>query len=195
MDGAHLSTVGNVAHISLGHPFRGAIPEVPGGTVHVVQVRDVNPAGLTRCDALLRTEVDSRKEPDWLRDQDILFVTRGAVPYAGLLTNPPARTVCSSHIYVVRVIRTDLLLPAFLAWQLNQGPVRRFLRQSAEGSNQLSIRRTVLDGIAIRIPPLDHQQTVIEMQRAAFAEREAMEALMRTREVELEAVAERLLTQ
>lgn len=184
-----------VAHISLGHPFRGAVPEVPNGTVHVVQVRDVNPTGLTRCDTLLRTEVDSRKEPDWLRDQDILFVTRGAVPYAGLMTNPPVRTVCSSHIYVVRVFKTDLLLPAFLAWQLNQVPVRRFLRQSAEGSNQLSIRRTVLDSIAIRIPPLDQQRTVVEMQHAASAEREAMEALIKSREVQLEAVAERLLTQ
>jgi len=184
-----------VARISLGHPFRGAIPEVPNGTVHVVQVRDVNPSGLTSCDTLLRTEVDGRKEPDWLCDQDILFVTRGALPYAGLMTNPPARTVCSSHIYVVRVFKTDLLLPAFLAWQLNQAPVRRFLRQSAEGSNQLSIRRTVLDRIAIRIPPLDQQQTVVEMQRAAVAERDAMEALIKSREVELEAVAERLLNE
>jgi restriction endonuclease S subunit len=184
-----------VAHVSLGHPFRGAIPEVSSGGVHVVQVRDVNPSGLTDCDALLRTEVDGRKEPNWLRDQDILYVTRGTVPYAGLVTKPPPRTVCSSHIYVVRVIRTDVLLPAFVAWQLNQAPVRRFLRQSAEGSNQLSIRRTVLDRIAIRIPPLDQQQTVVDMQRAASAERETMEALIRSRELELESVAERLLTQ
>lgn len=181
--------------MSLGHPFRGAIPEVPGGSVRVVQVKDVNAAGLVGRDALLRTEVDGRKQPDWLRDQDILFVTRGAMPYAGLVTKPPPRTLCSSHIYVVRVTRTDLVLPAFLAWQLNHAPVRRFLRQSAEGSNQLSVRRAELDKIAIRIPPLDRQHTIVEMQRAAVAERATLEALIKSRKVELEAVAERLLTQ
>lgn len=97
------------------------------------------------------------------------------------------------HIYVIRVKAPQQLLPAFLAWQLNQAPAQRYLRQSAEGSNQLSIRRTVLDMTPIRLPPLSLQQAVIALEQAAQAERAALHALINNRTAELAILAERLL--
>ena len=182
-----------IADVRLGHPFRGAVPEVESGSARVVQIRDLSRDGLRNCDGLLRTELEGRKDPDWLQDQDVLFVAKGANAYAAPVLRAPERTVCSQHIYVVRVREPDHMLPAFLAWQLNQSPAQRYLRQSAEGSHHLSIRRSVLDATRIQIPPLEQQRAVIELERLARAEREVMHSLIKNRESELAIFAERLL--
>lgn len=190
---ALFSTLGEIAEVRMGYPFRGAIQEVPNGSVRVIQIRDVTRAGLKNRDDLVATEVQGRKEPDWLLDQDVLFVARGASTYSALVTRPPARTVCSQHIYVLRVKKPEHLLPAFLAWQLNQAPAQHYLHQSAEGSHQLSIRRTILDKVVIRIPSIERQQAAVGLDRLADAERDAFRALIKNRETELANVAARLL--
>lgn len=185
--------LGTVADIRVGHPFRGAIPETPKGDVRVIQLRDLTRGGLKDCDALLTTTVDSRKEPEWVRDQDLVFVARGWSNYAALVTNPPPRTVCSPHLYLMRVLRPDWLLPGFLAWQLQQEPAQRHLRQAAEGTLQVSIRRSELEKLQIRIPAIDQQRTILELQRVALAERDTYEALIKNRQTELAAITEKLL--
>ncbi|MFS8427228.1 restriction endonuclease subunit S [Xanthomonas campestris pv. plantaginis] len=190
---ALIATLAEHADVRMGYPFRGSIPEVAGGSVRVVQIRDVPRTGLCTYDALVATEVEGRKHPDWLLDQDIVFIARGANTFAALVQAPPPRTLCSPHIYVIRVKAPQRLLPAFLAWQLNQAPAQRYLRQSAEGSNQLSIRRTVLDMTPIRLPPLPLQHAAIALEQAAQAERAALHALIDNRTTELAILAERLL--
>ena len=191
---ASLTQLGHIAEVRLGYPFRGAIPEIPNGAVRVVQVGDLNRTGLKNGGDLLTTELPGRKPPHWLLDQDVLFVARGTHTYASLITDPPPRTVCTPHIYVIRVARPERLLPAFLAWQLNQPPAQRYLRQSPEGSHQLSIRRGVLEQTPIRILPLAQQRAAIELDRMAQAERSKLEKLIKNRETELALLAERLLT-
>lgn len=191
-DAIHKS-MGELAEVRPGHPFRGAIVEVPDGDVRVVQIGDLARDGLHSRGDLTRTTVEGRKAPDWLRDQDVLLVARGAHSYAVCLSDPPPRTVCSPHLYVIRVKRTDRLLPAFLAWQLNQVPAQRLLRQSAEGSHQLSIRRTVLEDLPISLLPLEQQQRVIDMDTTARQERQLLTQLIENREAQLAAIAERLL--
>lgn len=182
-----------VADIRVGHPFRGAIPEVLNGDVRVIQLKDLSRNGLKDCDALLTTTIDGRKVPEWVRDQDLVFVARGWSNYAALITDPPPRTVCSPHLYLMRVKEPDWLMPGFLAWQLQQAPAQRYLRQAAEGTLQVSIRRSLLGKLVIRVPSIARQQIVLHMQRAAFEERGAYEALIKNREHELAAIAERLL--
>ncbi|CAD7384137.1 restriction endonuclease subunit S [Xanthomonas arboricola] len=187
------SSLAEQADIRMGHPFRGSIPEIPDGSVRVVQIRDVPRTGLSSYDTLVATEVASRKPPDWLLDQDIVFIARGTNTFAALAQSPPPRTLCSPHIYVIRVRAPQRLLPAFLAWQLNQAPAQRYLRQSAEGSNQLSIRRAILGSTPVRLPPLQVQRAAIALEQAAQAERAALHALIDNRTTELAILAERLL--
>jgi hypothetical protein len=93
----------------------------------------------------------------------------------------------------MRVKRPDWLLPGFLAWQLQQLPAQRHLRLAAEGTLQVSIRRSELEKLAVRVPPVAQQRTVLELQRVAAAERSTYEALIKNREDELAAIAEQLL--
>lgn len=183
----------NLVDVRQGHPFRGAIAEVPQGSVSVIQMKDVSRAGIKFRDELIRTEIHSRKEPDWLQDGDVLFTARGASNYACVVTGVSARTVCSPHLYVLRLKQRQQLLPEFLAWQLNQGPVQRYLAQAAEGSSQLSIRKPVLEAVPIKIPPVAKQEAIAAMARLAITEQQVLQSMLRNRDVELATIAEQLL--
>ena len=183
----------DLAQLRQGHPFRGAIPEVTDGSVRVVQVRDVAHGSIKTCGEWLATEIEGRKEPDWLRDGDVLLVARGSSHYAALVSNPPTQAVASPHLYVMRVLRPAQLLPAFLAWQLNQGPVQRYLQTAAEGTLQRSVRRSALDQLPLSVPPVERQLIILRLADIAAAERGLYECLIQNRERELAAIAEQLL--
>ncbi|MCC7634400.1 restriction endonuclease subunit S [Stenotrophomonas rhizophila] len=185
--------LGDLASIRQGHPFRGAIAAVADGPVQVIQLKNLAVAGLQEREALLRTALRPRKAPHWVQDQDVLMAARGNHPMAMLLRDPPQFTVCSPHLYVLRVGNPELLLPAFLAWQLNQRPAQAYLRQQAAGSRQQSLRKVVVAQLPLQVPPLAQQQRVIAIARAAQAERQCLEALIHNRQQEIAAVAERVL--
>lgn len=179
--------------IRQGHPFRGAIPDIPSGSVAVVQMKDVSPTGIRSRDALVRTEIHGRKEPDWLQEGDLLFTARGSLNYACVVTGLSDRTVCTPHLYVLRLKRRGDLLPEFLAWQLNQGPIQRYWTHAAEGSSQLSIRKPLLEAVPIKVPPVEIQKAIVTLANLAVAEQHALQSLLRNRDREMAAIAEQLL--
>lgn len=195
--GMHIVTaprlLGTLATVRQGHPFRGAIRAVADGDVQVIQLKDLAVDALRPDVPLLRTVLRARKAPDWVRDQDILIAGRGNHPLAMLLRDPPPATLCSPHLYVLRVEHPQQLLPAFLAWQLNQPPAQQYLRRQSAGSRQQSIRRSVLDQLPVQVPPVDQQQRILALARRVRVEQDCLEALVRNRQQQLAAVAERIL--
>lgn len=179
----------SLAEFRVGYPFRGAIKPVPGGSVAVVQMKDVSRSGAMAWDAVVRTKLTGRREPDWVTSGDVLFVARGNRYYAAALNAVPKRSVCGPHLYHLRLKRGSGIRPEFLAWQLNQAPVQHLLRRAAEGSNQLSIRRAELEALPISVPPLDIQDQIVRLAEAAARERALLDQLILNRERQLTALA------
>lgn len=142
---------------------------------------------------LLRTRLSHRKAPDWVRDGDVLLAARGNHAMAALLCDPPECTVCSPHLYVIRLMDPAKVMPAFLAWQLNQSAVQDQLRRQLAGSRQQSLRKTSVEDLPIQVPPLLQQQRIVRIARAAQLERSHCEALMAARHEEVARYAEHLL--
>jgi hypothetical protein len=173
----------------LGYPFRGAIESLASGSVAVIQMKDVSLRGAMVWDAVVRTELTGRREPDWLASGDVLFVARGNHYYAAALAGVPNRSICGPHLYHLRLKRNSAVLPGFLAWQINQPPIQRLLRQAAEGSNQLSIRRAELEALPISVPSLIDQEHIVRLAEAAGRERALLDQLILNRERQLSALA------
>lgn len=72
------------------------------------------------------------------------------------------------------------------------GPFQRQLQQAAEGSNQLSIRRPVLESLTVRSPSLANQHRIVALAQLAQQEQRALRQLIQNRESQLEALAEEL---
>ena len=118
-----------------------------------------------------------------------MFVARGNHYYAAALDAVPNRSVCGPHLYHLRLKRGSTVLPAFLAWQINQPPIQRLLRQAAEGTNQLSIRRAELEALPISVPSLADQKHIVGLVEFAAHERVLLNQLVLNRERQLSALA------
>ncbi len=189
---AQVLAIATVAVLKSGHPFRGTIDGSENGDALAVQMKDVDPASGIDWAGVTRTSLAGRKPPDWLRAGDILFASKGARFYAVCIEEPPSPAVCSPHFFLLRVAPHAPLLPAFLAWQINQPPFQRQLQQAAEGSSQLSIRRPVLEALAMSLPSLADQQRIVALAVLAKRERHVLETLIHHRERQLQALAEDL---
>ncbi|WP_145478844.1 restriction endonuclease subunit S [Stenotrophomonas rhizophila] len=185
--------LGDIASIRQGHPFRGAIVAFADGPVRVIQLKNVTAAGVQDADDLLRTRLSHRKTPDWVKDGDVLLAARGSHPAAALLCSPPESTVCSPHLYVIRLKDPATVMPAFLAWQLNQPGAQDYLRGQSAGSRQQSVRKASVLDLPIQVPPLVHQHRIVTIARTAMIERSRCELLMSARHEEVSRHTERLL--
>ena len=185
-------SLGEVVGVRAGYPFRGPIEEWSEGTVRAVQMKDMDPIEGVSWSTVIHTRLAGRREADWLLPDDLLFVSRGTRFYAACLDAPPAPAVCGPHLFHLRVKPGSQLIPAFLAWQINQPPFQRELQRSAEGSSQLSVRRPVLEALPIGIPSLADQQCIVELARLARRERQLHDQFIRNRERLFESIADSL---
>lgn len=191
-----IHALSQLVEVRAGHPFRGSVPVIDDGDARVIQMRDISSASVVAWPTLVRSSLSGSRSPDWLQDGDLLFAARGMRNYAICLRDVPARTVCAQYFFVLRIkeAKAPAVLPAYLAWHINSGPCQRYLASNAEGTDQLSIRRTVLEDMPIAIPPLERQQLLVSLAEAASHERRCLEALIRTREQQLDALAHQLLS-
>lgn len=189
---ANLSTVAELLHLKGGYPFRGSIEESVDGAALAVQMKDVEPENGVNWPAVMRTSLTGRKKPDWLKAGDILIVSKGARFYAVCLDEPPCPAVCSPHFFHLQVQSQLVAIPAFIAWQINQPPFQRQLKQSAEGTSQLSIRRPVLEALTLSIPSLTDQRRIVALAELARQERQTLNQLIANREQQLNALANSL---
>ncbi len=190
---AKLSTIGALTSVRSGYPFRGSIDESSAGGVLAVQMRDVDADIGVSWNGVIRTSLAGRKQPEWLKAGDVLFVSKGVSFYAVCIDEPPSPAVCSPHFFHLQVAPSALLLPEFLAWQINQPPFQRQLQQAAEGSSQLSIRRPVLELLTLSVPSLADQKHIVGLAALARQERHTLQQLIHNRELQLHALAEDLV--
>ena len=184
-----------IANIRSGHPFRGTIKPIPKAETQVVQVRDVNEFGEINIKKLISTELIGRKNPDWLQAQDILFIAKGARHFATFVQKLPEQTVCSPYFFIIRINidQKSTVLPEFIYWQLNQRPVQKYFKTSAEGSLHVSIRRKILEDTPIALPPIAIQQKIVSLHRAAIKEHKVLQQLIDNRQQQLDAIAYELI--
>jgi hypothetical protein len=190
-DANHDTRLGDIAEIRSGHPFRGSIEPDKNGDVHVVQVRNTKATGEIIQDEVIKTTLTSKKQPDWLKSGDILFVAKGAKHYSALVEDLPKQTVCSPHFFLVRIkpALKALVTPEFICWQLNQLPAQRYFQTTAEGSLYLSVRRQILEYVPITMLPIEKQRQLTAMHRCAVKERKVLQQLIDNRQQQLEAIA------
>lgn len=189
---AYFFPIKDLATLHGGYPFRGSIEESADGDALAVQMKDVDPDHGVNWSGVSRTSLAGRKQPDWLKAGDVLFVSKGARFYAVCIDEPLTPAVCSPHFFHLQAAPRVPLLPAFLAWQINQPPFQRQLQQAAEGSSQLSIRRPVMESLTLCVPSLADQHRIVALADLARHERQTLHQLIHNRELQLQALAESL---
>jgi hypothetical protein len=178
-----------LADLSAGYPLRGAVDELAIGDVAIIQMRNVDQSTGVNWAGVQRIELPSKRAPAFLTAGDIIFTTRGTRNFALALDQVEGKAVCSPHFFVIRVGDASKIMPAFLAWQINQRPAQEYFQREATGSHILNIRREVIENLAVAIPPLATQLAIVEVAKAAIEERAVLTRLIDNRNHQLEAIA------
>lgn len=187
-------SLGGLASIAAGYPLRGAVDALPPGDVAVIQMGNVHPETSVDWVAAQRIALPSKRSSNFLAPDDVIFTTRGTRNFALALGQIPGLAVCSPHFFVMRVSDPCRIIPAFLAWQINQRPAQEYFQREATGSYILNIRREVIENLPLAIPPVATQHIVVAFAEAARTERAALTRLIDNRNQQLEAIALGLVT-
>ncbi len=156
-------------------------------------MRDAAPDhGLKTVD-LAHVELPGKKTPDWLIPGDLLFVARGNNNFSIYVEQLSKKTVCTPHFFQVRIKSSALLLPEFLAWQINQIPAQGYFSRLSQGSTLRNIKKSELATLPVIIPPLSTQQNIISLDRLTKKETQLMEALMDNRQQMMNTIARQTL--
>lgn len=189
---ATIKKLGDVASVSAGYPFRGKIQEFSDGKVAVIQMKDIDETQQVNWSDLMLTKLTGKKNPRWLEATDILFLARGNKNYAVYLDRVNEQTLCSPHFLQIHAKENPEILPAFLAWQINQKPVQQYLLKVGEGNKVGNIRRSVLESIPVVIPSIKQQLSIIKMSELVRQEYEVLRQLLKNNQLKMTSIAQQL---
>ena len=159
--------LGDLAEVQMGYPFRSRVEHDPRGTVAVVQMKDMDDAGLLQADEAIRVVLPPGKDHHLLRPGDLLFRSRGRSNGAALVAEGIGRSVLAAPMLLIRPHR---VLPAYLCWYLNAPATQAQLSALSEGTSVRMISAEALKALDVPLPSPAVQQRIV--QAAALADRE-----------------------
>lgn len=154
-----------IAEIQIGYQVRGQKRNVANGPYRLIQMRDVDDDAYLNAEGLASLDVDS-PERYRVESGDILFQARGGRHLAFVLDSVPRDTLASNHFYIVRVhadVHADTILPAYLAWWVNQPPAQAQFVARAHRTTMTLVPREAFESLEVEIPPLAIQRKIVEL--------------------------------
>lgn len=142
-------------------------PEDAVCTYQLLNLKAVTDSGIDRS-ALLSFHATEQLADRYLTHAGDIIV-RISEPYTAVyITEQTARLLVPSHFVIIRT-DTDKALPEYVAWYLNRDRIQKAFRLSCAGI-LLQIKPSTVAETDIRLPELDKQRKVVELERLAQAE-------------------------
>lgn len=162
MDEIHLEDVLEALRLGKGRPSRAeANPEGDTGILRLGAV-DYDSKSVNWSERM-RVSDYHPGEHHFLCDGDVLIAGRGSHRTAFLVEDPPPRTVADRTFFVARPA-PDRVVPAFLAWYLNERRAQHHLQSHSRGTSIKTIKKSALERLPVRLPPLDTQERIADIQ-------------------------------
>lgn len=173
----------DLAEIQCGYPFRGAVVAGPPQCgVAVIQMRDLGEELVPDLREVVWSDRIAVKPTHLVKVGDVLFRGRGNAPAGYCLRELPAQCIAAAPLLQLR-LRSNVLLPEFLAWYLRQEAAQAYFEGNAQGSAMRIVGVDVLENLQIPVVPLEKQQKI-----AALVELSEWEHKLRQRLGELKSI-------
>jgi len=121
----------------------------------------------------IKKNKDKIKKDYFLSKGDILFVSRGFNHYATLLDVSLENTIAISHFYVLKLKleKAKVILPAYLAWYMNQFPAQKHYRKYGAGTGILLVNKEALEDLSVVIPDMNTQEKIVKLYKLKLKEK------------------------
>ena len=171
--------IDSVAEIRMGVTLRGrdATREVETGSCRLVRISDVSQDGTWLNADFARIEPAERiREEHVLRPGDVLFPNRGTRTTAIVYRLEASRALAGAQFFVLRP-DVSRVLPEYLAWFLRTEEAARHFEERRKGTHVQTLERRDLAELALPLPSLEVQRTIVEVATLAVEERLLAERL------------------
>lgn len=160
-------TLGDLAEVQMGYPFRSRLEHDAEGDVSVIQMKDIDDANLLHAEHAIRVNLPRGKARHLLRAGDLLFRSRGRSNGAARVRDGLGSAVLAAPMLLVRPHGVS---PEFLCWYLNAPATQAQLAAMSEGTSVRMISAEALKALDVPLPAPATQQRIA--QAAALAEQE-----------------------
>lgn len=184
----------NCADILPGYSLKARAEHEPEGSYQVIMakhIKDCSPYNYIKSDELRMTP-KSKAEKYQVWQGDILFISRGTRNCAAVIESVPENTIASGTFYIVRP--HENVLPAYLAWCLNQPQVQSQISQITTGAGTPIVQRADFKNITIPLPSLEKQKQISELATLMTQELQLRKQLVEATETYQKALGQKLLS-
>lgn len=161
--------IGEIANIQTGYQFREKVEADPGGNIGVLQIKDIPDRRRLTPESIDRVKFDKPYAAYLVRRGDVLFLSRGHKQFAVAIEHDLGDTIASGYFYILHIDPAQIL-PAYLAWYLNQQPMLDQYKQLAKGTHMPFVSMAEFRELEVPIPPLAIQDRIVAL--AALADQE-----------------------
>lgn len=148
-----------------GYSFREKIESNPLGSTGILQMKDVTDDYLyfdhTNMD---KVSAFSFKEKFYLKQGDVLFVSKGVNNYAFAIEKLDFPVVPSATFFVIRV-NENKIDAAYLAWYMNQTAAQNYFSEKKAGTYVPNLKKQDILDLPLKIPPLKIQVAIAQTAR------------------------------
>ncbi len=180
--------IGHIASIRMGVTLRGrdATRPDPQGSCRMIRISDIDDDGVISSEDLLQFEPGDPVKPDhFLRPGDILFPNRGLRTTAAVFELPEPNVIVGAQFFILRV-NPKTVLPAYAAWFLRTDSAAAHFGERRKGTLVQTLQRKDIEELAIPLPPLPKQSTIVALDALAREERRLSTELLRLRSTSLQ---------
>jgi restriction endonuclease S subunit len=141
------------------------------GQLHAVLHPDLLAAGIS--------------EKHLLKDGDVLFAAKGTKNFAAVFENHNEPAVASTSFFVLK-LKSDNILPSYLAWLLNNHTTQSQLKSQAIGTSIPSISKQVLENMEITVPSIEIQKSILQITKLRNTEKLLKQKIETLREKQIQ---------
>jgi restriction endonuclease S subunit len=177
----------DIASIRTGYAFRGKVERDLVGTVGVIQMKDIDNYNCLDLNDMYNVQIEDLDKRHLLKQNDILFRSRGVSNTATLVDREVGQAVASAPLTVIHV-KSRQANPAYVTWYVNQPQGQEQIKRLSEGTSLLMVSKSALETLEIDLPPLDKQKAIAEVAELSQREQQLIDELGRKRKAFVDAI-------
>lgn len=149
-------------HIRMGHAFRGRLANVPGGSVKIIQPKNISSSGIIffKNGEPWKMNVSASKP---LQHGEVLVVNRGRFASTVFNLNDPGPWIVPSSILILSV-KDESVLPEYISLYFNSANGQKLFQRHFERTTVPFISTSNLANMDIPIPPMKKQLALVEFE-------------------------------
>jgi restriction endonuclease S subunit len=155
------------------------------GDVVYLQSRHFDENGTLLENLHLDLLIQDISERHLLREGDVLFAAKGTKNFAAVYEKHNLPAVASTSFFVIRLFDSNVI-PAYLAWFLNNPNTQALLKAQAMGTSIPSISKLVLEELEIPVPAIGKQKSVVSISKLRWQEKSIQSKLEALRDKKIQ---------